>query len=488
MIMMWIIIIGILLITIYSANAACQYASSAAASSQRLGSLASYATGAPNAKTDGCDIWSGKGYSWSPYTWDRIARLNLRFPSAMKASELTVYGDYDMCCGRIWLKNSKTGARKLIFDGEDNSCTYNKQLAGDFLADMVILETCGWSWSSTDAVRLCDNGGTPGPVCGNRVIESGEQCDDGNTASGDGCSSTCQKEGSSTGAKICDWYNCAAGAASVSVDDSFTTCRSQLNSHGWKGTFFLMETNQFTQSQWSTFRSIYNEGHEIGGHTQTHVCSGVTDNEFRWEISSNRNDILENIGMPQSQLVTLAWPCGFAQKKDILSSYYKFARGYFYNQLEDKNPSDFLELKSFNTPHYNQPSEEPPSYFSVADQAEAQGRWANLVFHNECSDSGAIDYLATKNLWVAPIGKVAKYIKERQSSSITNFNDRGSSIGFDLSVSTLHGQALTVEANIGSRTPSSVKVNGESKIFRKVGSNVRFSFVPRGNDHIDIVF
>ena len=32
------------------------------------------------------------------------------------------------------------------------------------------------------------------PVCGNGVIETGEQCDDGNTASGDGCSSTCQTE------------------------------------------------------------------------------------------------------------------------------------------------------------------------------------------------------------------------------------------------------------------------------------------------------
>ena len=32
------------------------------------------------------------------------------------------------------------------------------------------------------------------PVCGNSIIESGEQCDDGNTVSGDGCSSTCQTE------------------------------------------------------------------------------------------------------------------------------------------------------------------------------------------------------------------------------------------------------------------------------------------------------
>ena len=31
-------------------------------------------------------------------------------------------------------------------------------------------------------------------VCGNSIVESGEQCDDGNTNSGDGCSSFCQSE------------------------------------------------------------------------------------------------------------------------------------------------------------------------------------------------------------------------------------------------------------------------------------------------------
>jgi len=33
-----------------------------------------------------------------------------------------------------------------------------------------------------------------GPVCGNFIVESGEECDDGNTAPGDGCSDTCQLE------------------------------------------------------------------------------------------------------------------------------------------------------------------------------------------------------------------------------------------------------------------------------------------------------
>ncbi len=46
---------------------------------------------------------------------------------------------------------------------------------------------------------ICNNGAcvpviNPAPVCGNGIVDSTEQCDDGNKISGDGCSSDCQKE------------------------------------------------------------------------------------------------------------------------------------------------------------------------------------------------------------------------------------------------------------------------------------------------------
>ncbi len=69
--------------------------------------------------------------------------------------------------------------------------------------------SCGLSTDQRGAPRpfdgdgedgaACDIGavefGSPAPsFCGNTLIEAGEQCDDGNTANGDGCSSSCQKE------------------------------------------------------------------------------------------------------------------------------------------------------------------------------------------------------------------------------------------------------------------------------------------------------
>jgi len=53
------------------------------------------------------------------------------------------------------------------------------------------------SGSSTDkgtCTENCGPGPAADPVCGNNSVEAGEQCDDGNLVSGDGCSATCRIE------------------------------------------------------------------------------------------------------------------------------------------------------------------------------------------------------------------------------------------------------------------------------------------------------
>ena len=61
---------------------------------------------------------------------------------------------------------------------------------------------------------ICTVNLPPPTVCGNNVVESPpEQCDDGNTASGDGCSSTCQLE------PDVYWANDAAGTQPINSRD-----------------------------------------------------------------------------------------------------------------------------------------------------------------------------------------------------------------------------------------------------------------------------
>jgi cysteine-rich repeat protein len=75
--------------------------------------------------------------------------------------------------------------------------------------------------------------GSSSAVCGNRVIESGEQCDDGNTNSGDGCSSTCQTEVTPVNG-VCGSSNnsCTSGALNDATDTSTNYLWSCVGSNG----------------------------------------------------------------------------------------------------------------------------------------------------------------------------------------------------------------------------------------------------------------
>jgi TonB family protein len=61
------------------------------------------------------------------------------------------------------------------------------ELPGDGPGDATAQGTCRENCGETPAPALA-------PVCGDRSVDISEQCDDGNTASGDGCSSTCRIE------------------------------------------------------------------------------------------------------------------------------------------------------------------------------------------------------------------------------------------------------------------------------------------------------
>jgi len=60
-----------------------------------------------------------------------------------------------------------------------------------------------------------------GPVCGNNIVEMGEECDDGNTKSGDGCTADCK-----SGCEVCEKTYCKAMHAPVipSLADFYDDC------------------------------------------------------------------------------------------------------------------------------------------------------------------------------------------------------------------------------------------------------------------------
>jgi cysteine-rich repeat protein len=73
----------------------------------------------------------------------------------------------------------------------------------------------------------------PGQSCGNRRLDRGEQCDDGNTLSGDGCSSTCQLECGDAGVEVCmDSCFGICGALCCVVRPRVITCGDGRRTNG----------------------------------------------------------------------------------------------------------------------------------------------------------------------------------------------------------------------------------------------------------------
>ena len=72
----------------------------------------------------------------------------------------------------------------------NNADFRNTTLTGSIRLAFMTGETFGSTQMWLDNIQFYE-GTFPGPYCGNGIIQLGEQCDDGNTQDGDGCSSAC---------------------------------------------------------------------------------------------------------------------------------------------------------------------------------------------------------------------------------------------------------------------------------------------------------
>jgi len=225
------------------------------------------------------------------------------------------------------------------------------------------------------------------------------------------------------------WKDDRYGAMSVSVDDGYSSAYDALQANGFKGTYFYNGTTP--PSYYTTF---FNAGMELGSHTVNHPCGYVADNVMRTqEIEPNIAAICANTPQPCSSLISFAWPCGTTtlRRQSITADYFLSARGYNKNQLEDPTPANFMDLNSYNS-HEHTPY--PPSDLkTVVDLAVSERKWFNMVLHGSTNDDGAINYAATRNIWVASIGTVIKYIIQRDRLILSDYSSGADQIAFNVS-------------------------------------------------------
>ncbi len=123
----------------------------------------------------------------------------------------------------VWI-HAVLGVRDC-YEADDDQMRFWLNTDGSTPGHSALLDPVGTLSTTTDSivvkrveVRTLAGATTtttlPAPVCGNATVEAGEQCDDGNTDTGDCCNATCQL----------DTIGAACGAAGDTVCDDPDTC------------------------------------------------------------------------------------------------------------------------------------------------------------------------------------------------------------------------------------------------------------------------
>ncbi|MCP3167775.1 PQQ-dependent sugar dehydrogenase [Myxococcus qinghaiensis] len=143
----------------------------------------------------------------------------------------------------------------------------------------------------------CPGGGTS-PVCGNGTVESGEQCDDGNTQPGDGCDATCRIETSAAGcfriqSERSDKWLTVDGAGKVAAISTtqaggavfeLVTSGTKYKLKGASGAYLAVVTDQLTlNATLGTAESFTRHECGVHGGRNRHGFEATTGTARNWK-------------------------------------------------------------------------------------------------------------------------------------------------------------------------------------------------------------
>ena len=279
---------------------------------------------------------------------------------------------------------------------------------------------------------------------------------------------------------ITEWPGNKKGAVSITFDDAMpsqvTLAVPALDAVGLKGTFFLVPTQADYDQTWSGWRAAEAEGHEMGSHSMTHAnLTQISSSALQSELQASQAAIDAQI--PNQKCLSLAYPFG-AYNDTVVSAtmqYYMAARITGWEGYDGLNykPYDFYRLKAIGD-DYNHTA----GYAETAtDMAEATGAW--LVFYLHSMDGNGygswgintlqnyLSYLVTKNLWVGTFGSTVKFVKERDSATLSIISTSSSEIVLSLTDTlddSTYGQPLTIRSEVPSNwSQVNVSQGGNSK-------------------------
>ena len=297
--------------------------------------------------------------------------------------------------------------------------------------------------------------------------------------------------------EIGTWAGFRKGAASFTFDDGAPSHVSDgaplFDKYGYKGTFNVVVN---WNPDWNGFGNMAKNGHEIASHSNTH------GQNMSGEEASSKQAIAGKIQQKYG-VITVAYPnCNVPNKNAVQQNYVvgRICNGSWQSQpdmMGKDGPSDWTMASAIMTG-----STGTNDFKGNMQKAVQQGGWIAFLTHGfENKNNGSATYSPTplsaiedglkwaqqndKDIWVAPMGHVAMYLKERKASKA-----EASSSGGTITVKLTHNIAdniskydyplsLRVQYSDSKASVTQAGATLESKV---EGGYVYFDAVPNAGD------
>ena len=301
-------------------------------------------------------------------------------------------------------------------------------------------------------------------------------------------------------AEIGTWAGFRKGAASFTFDDGapshVTDAGPMFKKYGYKATFNVVVN---WNPNWSGFQGLADEGHEIASHSNSH------GNNMSGEEASSKKTIEGKIKQKYG-IITVAYPnCNVPNESAVLQNYIvgRICNGSWKgmnDEMGKDGPSNWAQVPATMTGAEGQLKSTNDFTGRMQKVIQSNG-WAAFLTHGfQGKQNGNANYSPTdinaidgalrwaqqndKDIWVAPMGHVAMYIKERKASKVEasgsgtitvklthNIADKVSKYDYPLSIRVKYDGSKAEVTQAGAKL--------ESKID---GGYVYFDAVPNAGD------
>ena len=235
------------------------------------------------------------------------------------------------------------------------------------------------------------------------------------------------------------WQGFRQAAVSYTFDDGcsnqFDIAIPMFDEFDFKLTLFIV-TNW--SPNWKALQNAASAGHEIASHTVTHpYLNGITIAQQTTELK-NSQDII-NSHITGRKCVTLAYPYCVPGNRELTEQYYIAAR-HCQGYIEDATPKDFYQISSLICGNLGSVKTAADFSQKFENPLTSKG-WCVLLIHGIDNDGGysplpsttlkeSLEYLNERKdkFWVSTFGNVVRYIKERNTVSVTELSNRDTSI------------------------------------------------------------